>query len=139
MSSSLSYNNNEWHTVKFTRQGSKGRLIVDGADESEGESFGTARTMQLVSPMLIGGLSQEDVEDAALNLKVRYFMQILGLFFTANILFRLKKTTWNVRAFSVASKTFWLVESQLTNRLALSMFCLAQVKLSRAFSLKVAM
>lgn len=68
--SSLRYDDGEWHTVRFTRQGSKGRLIVDGSDENEGEATGTARTMQLVPPFYVGGIAEEDVEDAALNLKI---------------------------------------------------------------------
>lgn len=44
---------------------------MDDSDANEGEATGTARTMQLVPPFYVGGIAQDDVEDAALNLKVR--------------------------------------------------------------------
>lgn len=68
MTSELQYNDNEWHSVKFTRSGHKGKLIVDETDATEGDSTGTARTMQLISPYYVGGFTAEALEDVALNI-----------------------------------------------------------------------
>ncbi|XP_053667229.1 laminin subunit alpha [Anopheles marshallii] len=70
MTSDRRYDDNEWHTVNFARQNSMGRLIVDLEDISTGESKGTTRTMALQAPMFVGGVSGDNYEEVALNLKM---------------------------------------------------------------------
>ncbi|XP_058060994.1 laminin subunit alpha [Anopheles bellator] len=70
MSSERRYDDNEWHTVHFTRHTSKGKLIVDSEDESSGESSGSTRTMVILAPMYVGGVSGDNYEEVALNLKI---------------------------------------------------------------------
>ncbi|XP_050097931.1 laminin subunit alpha isoform X1 [Anopheles aquasalis] len=70
MSSERNYNDNEWHTVHFMRQNSKGKLIIDGEDESSAESTGSTRTMAIQAPIYVGGVSSDNYEEVALNLKI---------------------------------------------------------------------
>lgn len=70
MSSNLSYHDDEWHTVRFTRKGNNGRLLVDNTDEAKGDSVGNTRMMQIIPPLYVGGVPQEQLEDVALNLQI---------------------------------------------------------------------
>ncbi|XP_058457360.1 laminin subunit alpha [Malaya genurostris] len=71
ISSERRYDDNEWHTVQFSRYHNKGKLVVDSEDEVHGESAGNTRTMQVQAPFFVGGVSGgEHYEDVALNLKI---------------------------------------------------------------------
>lgn len=71
ISSERRYDDNEWHTVHFSRFHNKGKLVVDSEDEVHGESAGNTRTMQVQAPFFVGGVSGgEHYEDVALNLKI---------------------------------------------------------------------
>uniref|UniRef100_W4VRR7 Putative response to misfolded protein n=1 Tax=Corethrella appendiculata TaxID=1370023 RepID=W4VRR7_9DIPT len=70
MSSSKTYDDNEWHTVQFSRQQTKGRLVIDSEDETEGESVGNTRTMSVQAPFFVGGFDPQHLEDIAINLKI---------------------------------------------------------------------
>ncbi|KAK9871509.1 hypothetical protein WA026_012880 [Henosepilachna vigintioctopunctata] len=53
------YSNDVWHKVDFSREGSNGKLVIDG----ESENFGTAlnaEKMELKLPYYIGGLEPAD-------------------------------------------------------------------------------
>lgn len=78
ISSKYEYNNNEWHTVLFTRNHSKGRLLINDEDDSFGESFGTTRTMAVQAPFSFGGVSNELMEDSYLNMKMSKGKQFHG-------------------------------------------------------------
>ncbi|XP_058121122.1 laminin subunit alpha [Anopheles ziemanni] len=64
------YDDNRWHTVKFSRNLNKGSLVVDSEDESSGDLNGTPRQMALQPPMFVGGVSGDIHEDVAVNLKM---------------------------------------------------------------------
>lgn len=70
MTSKFEYNNDKWHTVLFSRQQSKGKLIINGDDEVFGESVGNTRTMNVQPPYSFGGVDQQIEEDSNLNLKI---------------------------------------------------------------------
>lgn len=76
MTSKYVYNNDKWHTVLFSRQQSKGKLIINGDDEVTGESVGNTRTMSVQPPYSFGGVDAQIEEDSNLNLKLekgKYF------------------------------------------------------------------
>lgn len=76
MSSDKVYNDNEWHTVLFSRQGTKGKLVINGDDEQFGESTGNTRAMTVQAPFSFGGVSPGALENMNLNLKLdsgKYF------------------------------------------------------------------
>lgn len=70
MTSKNEYNNGDWHTVIFSRQQSKGKLIINGEDEQFSESTSAARTMTVQAPYSFGGVNPDSVEDMNLNLKI---------------------------------------------------------------------
>lgn len=70
MTSKFQYNNEKWNTVLFSRQQSKGKLIVNGDDEVFGESMGNTRTMSVQAPYSFGGVDPQIEEDSNLNLKI---------------------------------------------------------------------
>lgn len=78
ISSKYEYNNNEWHTVLFTRNHSKGRLLINDEDDSFGESTGTTRMMAVQAPFSFGGVANEFIEDSYLNMKMSKGKQFRG-------------------------------------------------------------
>lgn len=78
ISSKYEYNNNEWHTVLFTRNHSKGRLLINDEDDSFGESTGTTRMMAVQAPFSFGGVANELIEDSYLNMKMSKGKQFRG-------------------------------------------------------------
>lgn len=70
MSSKFQYDNNEWHTVVFSRQGHKGKLLINGEDESNAESIGSTRSTNLLPPYSFGGVNPDALEDVNVNLKL---------------------------------------------------------------------
>lgn len=72
------YNNNEWHTVLFTRQHANGKLIINGDDEQSGQSSGTTKGMNVQAPYSFGGVSGSSFEDMSLNLLVNKGVQFNG-------------------------------------------------------------
>lgn len=67
MSSKQQYNNDQWHTVIISRQQSKGKLLIDGDDEAQGESSGNTRVMSLQGPYSFGGVNASLLEYVAAN------------------------------------------------------------------------
>lgn len=78
ISSKYEYNNDKWHTVSFTRAQSKGKLIINGEDEEEGESVGHTRAMSVQAPFSFGGVSNEQLENMNINLKLQNTQQFRG-------------------------------------------------------------
>lgn len=70
MSSKNQYDTNVWHTVVFTRQQSKGTLIINADDEAFGESIGNTRSMNVQAPYSFGGVNPKTLEDLQLNLEL---------------------------------------------------------------------
>lgn len=70
MQSSLQYDDNEWHQIKFTRSKKTGTLLVGDSDESNGSAQGSGRTMDLSTPWMVGGATKEILEEIGLNLKL---------------------------------------------------------------------
>lgn len=70
MVSDKEYNNGVWHTVVFSRQQAKGKLLINGEDEKFGESTGPTRNMAVQPPYFIGGVNTEIQEDMNVNLKM---------------------------------------------------------------------
>lgn len=76
MTSKFEYNNDKWHTVLFSRQQSKGKLIINGDDEVFGESAGNTRTMSVQPPYSFGGVDPQNDEESRLNTHIekdKYF------------------------------------------------------------------
>lgn len=68
MTSKFEYNNDQWHTVLFSREQTKGRLLINGEDESVGESTGSTRAMAVQGPFYMGGVSPNILQDLNNNL-----------------------------------------------------------------------
>lgn len=78
ISSMNRYDDNQWHSVTFTRQQAKGTLHIDSDDKQIGESDGTARTMNVQAPYSFGGVSTSAIEDSNINLKLSKYTQFQG-------------------------------------------------------------
>lgn len=78
ITSKFAYNNDKWHTVSFTRTKSKGKLIINGEDEEEGESTGHTRSMSVQAPFSFGGVSKEHLENMNINLNLNNLQQFRG-------------------------------------------------------------
>jgi len=78
MSSKYQYNNSAWHTVIISRQQSKGKLLIDGEDEVQGESIGSTRVMSLQAPYSFGGVSPKITEDLEINSRIDKDKQFRG-------------------------------------------------------------
>lgn len=70
MVSDKEYNNGVWHTVVFSRQQTKGKLLINGEDEQFAESIGNTRNMAVQPPYSIGGVNPDSLEDMNVNLKM---------------------------------------------------------------------
>lgn len=68
MTSKFEYNNDQWHTVLFSREQTKGRLLINGEDESVGESTGSTRAMAVQGPFYVGGVNPNILQDLNNNL-----------------------------------------------------------------------
>lgn len=68
ISTAKSYNNDMWHKAVFSRIGKDGILIVD-EEEVTGESQGQTSSMNVKSPLYVGGLSEATARIAKNNLK----------------------------------------------------------------------
>lgn len=68
MTSKFEYNNNQWHTVVFSRQQTIGRLLINGEDDTTGESLGSTRAMAVQGPYYVGGVNPNILQDSNNNL-----------------------------------------------------------------------
>jgi laminin alpha 3/5 len=69
--SDRTYNDGHWHSVVFSRQHINGSLIIDGETVGQGSSKGSTKSMNIISPYYIGGISPNISSDAKVNIKVR--------------------------------------------------------------------
>ncbi|KAI1304937.1 Laminin subunit alpha [Halotydeus destructor] len=63
------YNDGEWHRVVFSRRKRVGEIKVDEGDENRGLSPGEATSLNVKSPVYIGGLSEEAANGAKNSLQ----------------------------------------------------------------------
>lgn len=66
-------NDGQWHSVVFSRVHTSGKLIIDGENAGEGSSKGMTKSINIVSPYYIGGISPNVSNDAKFNIKVSSF------------------------------------------------------------------
>lgn len=66
-------NDNQWHVIAFKRDGSNGELYVDSDPPITGQSGGHTTTINIVSPIFIGGLSSA-FTSLATDVIVSWFM-----------------------------------------------------------------
>ena len=67
--SSLSYSDGRWHKVSFSRKGPNGVLKIDDAEQVFGNSNGTSNSLNVKSPIYIGGLPEQITKFAKDNLR----------------------------------------------------------------------
>lgn len=53
------YNDGQWHKVRFSRKDNKGRLDVDESESAEFSSTGSTTSLNVKSPMYVGGVPEE--------------------------------------------------------------------------------
>lgn len=70
MTSKNLYNDDQWHTVVITRDQNKGKLVINGDDESFGEATGSSRAMNLMLPYSFGGVNDNALDDLNVNLSL---------------------------------------------------------------------
>jgi laminin alpha 3/5 len=71
--SEKAYHDGQWHSVVFSRLHTNGKLIIDNETVGEGSSKGATKSINIVSPYYIGGISPNISSDAKFNIKVRSF------------------------------------------------------------------
>lgn len=75
--SEKTYNDGQWHSVVFSRIHTNGKLIIDGENAGEGSSKGATKSINIVSPYYIGGISPNISSDAKFNIKVSSFSIVM--------------------------------------------------------------
>jgi laminin alpha 3/5 len=68
--SEKTYHDGQWHSVLFSRLHTSGRLTIDGEVAGEGSSKGSTKSINILSPYYIGGISPNISSDARVNIKV---------------------------------------------------------------------
>jgi hypothetical protein len=69
--SEKTYNDGQWHSVVFSRMHTNGKLIIDNEDIGEGSSKGATKSINILSPYYVGGISPNISNEAKFNIKVR--------------------------------------------------------------------
>ncbi|CAG9771124.1 unnamed protein product [Ceutorhynchus assimilis] len=65
--SQLTYNDNEWHIIEFSRDGAEGKMVIDGRDLS-GRIPHKTPSLDLHIPFYVGGVPLEDYDKVLPNL-----------------------------------------------------------------------
>jgi laminin alpha 3/5 len=68
--SERTYNDGQWHSVTFSRQHTNGILSIDSEIVGQGSSKGSTKSINILSPYYVGGISQNISSDAKVNIKV---------------------------------------------------------------------
>ena len=68
--SKRTYNDGQWHLVVFSRQHTNGSLVIDNRVVGQGSSKGATKSINIVSPYYVGGISPNISSDAKVNIKV---------------------------------------------------------------------
>jgi hypothetical protein len=69
--SEKAYHDGQWHLVVFSRIHTNGKLIIDNEDVGEGSSKGATKSINILSPYYVGGISPNISNEAKFNIKVR--------------------------------------------------------------------
>ena len=56
------WNDGAWHFAEFSRQGNKGKLLIDGNIKGESEADGTTKNIEVNTIFHLGGLPSEKLE-----------------------------------------------------------------------------
>uniref|UniRef100_A0A0B7BNE7 Laminin subunit alpha n=1 Tax=Arion vulgaris TaxID=1028688 RepID=A0A0B7BNE7_9EUPU len=67
--SQKTYNDDQWHTVKFSRDGQDGTLDIDGERVGGARSPGNTKSLNTRGPNYVGGLPEEQRKKAVSNLE----------------------------------------------------------------------
>lgn len=68
--SEQTYNDDKWHKVSFSRKGRNGQMrIDDGREEFAAASVGNTNSLNVISPLYVGGIPEELVKTAKNNLR----------------------------------------------------------------------
>ncbi|KAK3091660.1 hypothetical protein FSP39_021617 [Pinctada imbricata] len=57
LKSPKTYNDGQWHKIDFGRNTKSGTMNIDGEEVASGESIGVTRSLNVVAPLFLGGLS----------------------------------------------------------------------------------
>jgi laminin alpha 3/5 len=69
--SDKTYSDGQWHSVVFSRIHTNGKLIIDSEDVGEGSSKGATKSINVLSPYYVGGISPNISNEAKFNIKVK--------------------------------------------------------------------
>lgn len=72
LKSQMSYNDNEWHLVEFSREGVEGKMVIDGGDLS-GRIPHKSPALDLHIPFYLGGIQPDDYNLVLPNLVSVFF------------------------------------------------------------------
>ena len=68
MTSTSRYDDGDWHRLVFSRDKTNGQLIIDDDQPIIGSSQGESKTLNVVSPLYVGGVSSDIGEKVKANL-----------------------------------------------------------------------
>jgi laminin alpha 3/5 len=70
IASERTYNDGQWHSVTFSRHHTAGNLSIDSEAVGQGSSTGQTKSINIVSPYYVGGISPNLSSDVKTNIKV---------------------------------------------------------------------
>lgn len=68
--SDRTYHDGQWHSVIFSRLHTNGNLTIDNEIVGQGSSKGSTKSINVMSPYYIGGISPNISSDTKVNIKV---------------------------------------------------------------------
>jgi len=83
--SERTYNDGQWHSVVFSRLHTNGTLTIDNETAGRGWSKGVTKSMNVLSPYYVGGISPNISSYAKSNMKVC----TITLYFTVAVIYHL--------------------------------------------------
>lgn len=79
--SEKAYHDGQWHSAVFNRTHTSGKLIIDSEVVGEGSSKGATKSINILSPYYVGGISPNISTEAKFNIKVRLFPPLFAQLF----------------------------------------------------------
>lgn len=76
----MSYNDNEWHLVEFSREGVEGKMVIDGGDLS-GRIPHKSPALDLHIPFYLGGIQPDDYNLVLPNLVSVFFLIVVATYY----------------------------------------------------------
>jgi laminin alpha 3/5 len=70
IASERTYNDGQWHSVTFSRLHTSGNLSIDNEIVGQGSSKGQTKSINILSPYYVGGISPNISSDVKTNIKV---------------------------------------------------------------------